>query len=67
MDINAFSRNWFSKTTDRRGLIVADMIAEEQLILANKRDPLFTFSGPRGENNIDITLSTKDIAKEIVG
>ena len=66
-DINAFSRNWFSRVTDRRGLIVEDMIAEEHLILANKRDPLFTFSGPRGENNIDITLSTKDIAREIEG
>jgi len=66
-DINAFSKNWFSKATDKRGLIVEDMIAEEQLILANKKDPLFTFSGPRGENNIDITLSTKDIANELEG
>jgi len=31
-DINAFSRSWFSRTIDRRGLIVEDMIAEEQLI-----------------------------------
>lgn len=42
-------------------MLVEDFIAEKQLMLANKRDPLFTFSGPRGENNIDITLTTKDI------
>lgn len=42
-DMNAFSKNWFSRVTDRRGLLVEDFIAEEQLMLANKRDPLFTF------------------------
>jgi hypothetical protein len=66
-DINAFSKNWYSRKTDRRGLIVEDMIAEEQLILANKIHPLFTFSGPRGENNIDITLTTRDLSMEIDG
>ncbi|KAE9543565.1 hypothetical protein AGLY_002365 [Aphis glycines] len=65
-DINAFSKGqWFSKTTDARGQLVEDYIAEEQLSVLNKRNRLYTFSGPRGENNIDITLATKDISSHI--
>jgi len=40
-DINAFSKNWFSKQTDARGVLVEDFIAEEQLIIANKKNRLF--------------------------
>ncbi|KAE9523198.1 hypothetical protein AGLY_016431 [Aphis glycines] len=64
-DINAFSTDWFSKRTDHRGILVESFIQEEQLQLANRVSPLFTFSGPRGENNIDITLTTMDLFTEI--
>lgn len=35
------------------------------MILINQKGQPFTFSGPRGENNIDVTLATPDIYKEI--
>lgn len=57
----------FSRTTDRRGQIVESLIDEEQLILINRNNALYTFSGPRGENNNDITLAFRDISDMING
>jgi len=61
-DINAFSKRWYSKTTDRRGQLVESLIDEEDLVIMNRTSRQYTFSGPRGKNNIDLTLATRDIS-----
>lgn len=55
-DINAFSKMWYSRITDTRGTYVEDFIARHNLLCLNQPSPHYTFSGPRGNTNIDITL-----------
>lgn len=48
IDANAFSRRWFSRTTDLRGDIVEQFIIDRQLTCHNKRSRYTTFAGNRG-------------------
>lgn len=64
-DFNAFSMRWGSKTTNNKGILLENFIDNEQLGLINHSGQPFTFSGPRGENHIDLTLATPDIMASI--
>ncbi|CAI6370882.1 unnamed protein product [Macrosiphum euphorbiae] len=64
-DINAFSTRWGSKKTNNKGKLVEEFIDNEQLVLINKNGQPYTFSGPRGENNIDVTLTTQDLSAKV--
>lgn len=56
-DVNAFSTNWHSRMTDRRGRLVEKVIEREGLLIYNEQENLPTYSGPRGSTNIDMTFS----------
>lgn len=58
VDANAFSQRWFSRITDARGEVVEDMIDRYHLHCHNRRSRSTTFSGARGNTNIDLTLSS---------
>lgn len=63
-DFNSKSSEWSSRTTDRRGVAVSEMIASLGLIVLNRGNtPTFQ----RGEANsiIDITLGSLSIARKI--
>jgi len=64
-DIRAFSTRWGGKKTNSKGKLVEDFIDNEHLVLMNLEGQPYTFSGPRGENNIDITLVTQDLSATI--
>lgn len=58
-DVNAASPRWFATHTDPRGRLVSDFLDRRSLHLANVFSPNFTFRGPRGSSNVDVTLSQK--------
>lgn len=64
-DVNACSKRWGSKKQNNKGKIVEEFIDNEQLVILNQGGQPYTFSGPRGENNIDITTATQDISPDI--
>lgn len=55
-----------SPQTDRRGEIVEDFITNNNPSLHNKASPYSTFDEPRGKSNIDLTISSSSIAKNIL-
>lgn len=65
MDSNASSTLWFSQITNRRGELVEEYIASNYLTLHNKPSAFHTFAGPRGNSNIDLTISTARITEKI--
>lgn len=62
MDANACSDLWFSKARgrsgekERRGEVFAEWIEARRMNVLNEPSGAFTFSGPRGESDIDVTL-----------
>lgn len=62
IDANAFSTRWFSRVNDHRGALVEAFIEERNLLVQNVQSSYTTFSGPRGNTNIDVTLTTSDLA-----
>lgn len=63
-DFNAKSYMWGSKTEDKRGEILVEWLMEEDLVIHNQGDvPTFV----RGDSTsyIDLTFSTRGIAKQI--
>lgn len=49
--------DWHSSTNNRKGTLVKNFIDDNDLIILNKKDMPYTFNGPMGSSNIDITLS----------
>ncbi|MCI0564256.1 MAG: hypothetical protein MN733_37760 [Nitrososphaera sp.] len=66
LDANAESGIWFSKTLElnwpraRRGEALAELILERNLIVLNESSPWYTFDGPNGSSDIDVTLVSKE-------
>lgn len=67
MDANASSTLWFNEVTNRKGEQVEELITESELTILNRKVHNFTFVGPRGHTNIDLTLATSDLANRITG
>lgn len=68
LDVNAFSKTWFSRVNDRRGALVDDFIVSARnLFCHNQRSRHSTFHGARGSTNIDVTLSPREIADYVSG
>lgn len=65
LDVNAFSSRWHHPTTNQKGRQVEDMIDRLQLHIANRPGKSWTFSGPRGRSNIDVTLSSNSLANKV--
>ena len=63
LDANATSLVWHSKNLqasrerDIRGDILADYIVESGLSVLNEESEFFTFAGPSGSSDIDVTLA----------
>uniref|UniRef100_A0ABD2VWM3 Reverse transcriptase domain-containing protein n=1 Tax=Trichogramma kaykai TaxID=54128 RepID=A0ABD2VWM3_9HYME len=63
-DANACSRMWFSKSSrghfrgvaGKRGAVLEEFILIRDLEILNQPSQVFTFSGPRGESDIDLTM-----------
>lgn len=56
-DFNAASERWFARHTDPRGRRVLGFFDDRSFHLANVRSPNYTFHGPRGSSNVDITMA----------
>lgn len=65
LEANAFSTIWFSRITDHSGEILEDFISQNDFICHNANSPLTTFRGTRGSTNIDITLSSMELATRV--
>lgn len=65
MDANAFSTSWYCHTTDRRGQIVEEFIANHNLEIQNVESLYTTFAGPRGNSNIDLTIATSVLSESV--
>ncbi|KAK2578108.1 hypothetical protein KPH14_000538, partial [Odynerus spinipes] len=65
-DANASAKSWFSDSTCQRGKLVEEFIASNNLYIVNKPCNVRTFSNVTGSSNIDITIVTGGIFKEIV-
>lgn len=64
MDANAVSPLWFSKGELRhrsyaRGQLLEDWIVNARLNVLNQASEIFTFSGPRGQSDIDVTVTSE--------
>lgn len=65
MDANAVSPLWFSKgvdrgrTNDMRRFLLEDWILAEDMHVLNEPSEWFTFCGPRGVSDIDLTVANK--------
>lgn len=55
-DINAKSTLWHADTTDDRGLIINEILAEHNLFVLNREGQPPTFDNGRGQSEIDITI-----------
>lgn len=62
MDANAVSPLWYSKgrgrsrESDMRGRVLEDWVVANDMIVLNEPCERYTFSGPNGESDIDVTL-----------
>lgn len=65
IDSNAHSTDWFCRRSNYKGRLVEDFIADYQLTCHNRPSALTTFDGPRGNTNIDLTLTSAGIAAMI--
>ncbi|CAB0042232.1 unnamed protein product [Trichogramma brassicae] len=65
LDANACNQLWFSKDArgrrrgeaGRRGEAIAEFIIATDLLILNQPSQYFTFSGPRGQSDIDLSLA----------
>ncbi|XP_060516982.1 uncharacterized protein LOC132696260 [Cylas formicarius] len=64
-DFNAKSFLWSPKPEDRRGELLSEWLAEENLIVHN-RGNVPTFIRGSSESYIDITFSTQKIARQVI-
>lgn len=55
-DANAFSRQWHHPLTNEKGRTLEGAIARLRLNIAKTADNAWTYDGPRGRSNIDVTL-----------
>lgn len=70
VDANATSPLWYSKRwkvstrSAERGRLLEDAILEESLIVLNEPSEAFTFNGPRGVSDIDVTVCNERFSNE---
>lgn len=65
-DVNGHSPRWHCPDTNDRGRCTEDLITDFNLAVANKPSSLFTYDREgMGASNIDVTLTTPQIAKLI--
>lgn len=59
MDANACSPLWHSKSrgSAARSVLLEDWVVAGDMVVLNEPSEWFTFSGPRGDSDIDVTLS----------
>lgn len=68
-DANAVHELWFSKRTDGqranaiRGIELAEWIVGRGLCVLNEPSAAFTFSGPNGESDIDVTVANAECVR----
>ena len=66
MDANAVSPLWFSKIryisreSEERGCLLEECLIGMDMNVLNEPSELYTFSGARGESDIDVTVVTKE-------
>jgi len=65
LDANAFSKRWYSRVNDHRGVVLIDFVDARDLKICNRRCEHYTFDGPRGRTNIDVTLADDDTSRKI--
>ncbi|CAK9834279.1 Retrovirus-related Pol polyprotein from type-1 retrotransposable element R1 (Fragment) [Anthophora retusa] len=65
IDANAKSTLWHSQITDARGEALEELILQKNLFIMNQPSERFTFDNARGKSNIDVTLTTTAIYKDI--
>ena len=69
MNANAVSPMWHSKNAEdkdereERGNKLEQMISAKELIVLNEPSEYYTFSGPNGESDIDVTLGNAALLK----
>lgn len=64
-DVNAASSLWHSDATDGKGELVKIFLIYRDLHCLNLPDNPYTFEGPRGHSNIDVTVASADISDHI--
>lgn len=65
MDSNAKSTLWYEDTTDDKGRDLVELIAQTRLACINLPERLKTFSSSNGESNIDLTLASASVDRDI--
>ncbi|KXZ75601.1 hypothetical protein TcasGA2_TC033504 [Tribolium castaneum] len=67
MDANAVSPLWHSKIhrqeggeKEARGKRLEDHVAQEEFLVLNQPSQCYTFSGPMGESDIDVTICNRE-------
>lgn len=65
LDSNAKSTLWHNNSTDDRGRKLEELIAQHDLAIVNSPSNLTTFSNHKGNSNIDLTLASKQLARQI--
>lgn len=66
VDSNAKHKRWFHPFTTDKGRMVSDFIDTMGLIILNRPGFDYTYIGPRGRSNIDLSLVTGDLASNVV-
>ena len=65
IDANAESPLWHASNLNARGKLLEDFVAQGNLYVCNEGGNLPTFTGIRGESNIDVTLTTQGAITQI--
>jgi hypothetical protein len=65
MDSNARSTTWYDTTTNNRGRHLEEYIISKQLHIMNEPSKKTTFENRIGKSNVDLTLVTSNLLREI--
>lgn len=71
MDANATSPLWFSKLSvhshryesHNRGILLEEFLCTRELYVVNERSEHYTFDGPNGSSDIDVTLGSRSFLR----
>lgn len=64
-DANAKSPIWFSDDVSNEGILLENLITEQNLYVVNESGNPKTYSQPGGEGNIDVTLATEALIRTL--
>jgi hypothetical protein len=67
VDSNARSTTWHDTTANKRGKMMEDFIASNQLHIVNEDSPRRTFQSSRGKSNVDLTIVNNQMLAEVTG